>query len=1109
VRVRELERTIKDPESQLKRREKSEMGKEIEKLKESPFFQHFGQKDFDHMIQSVDGWNKKKILQVEDKAMDEDRALRTRIEEEEKQLATGEIIRPEDKVGVDEINPRSRLASMLQKTESLEALRRRRQENLGLALGSLETVAALNVALRESSAKGQLRAAGISKIPEEGEVGEKLKYVTSPNISERNDVRIDVPGPVEHEDPDQRDLLRHTAKLAAYDYARNQLGLSDNEIHEVDGTAMAVPRGKLAVIGVDKNGAHVRVKLGGPVTQAEIEAQASGKKTRARGLLDKIPRMSSQQSVEDRNVDIKNNQTLPTRADHPPLIRETMRSNPDLPMEMKLAQYNAYRFMKEPKLLDESGKPIRGSEGGLNTMVTGGGKTLASLASIAGNHQAHKHMNYVVSVPPGMVQQWVNEANEMTNFHTVGLLKKEEGKTKREASKNEFTEGFEAALVAQSGEKHPTPIVVGVPNGPETAKGYGIKGWGKEQQHEFFKKIHDLISKNGSVARRNIVFVMQHDVDSNIHSRLTKTQLGWGSKYAQEYLGGKKAKEGDVIDHFSRLGVRGRIVDEPQKLLSSGETSNRSAAGQRIFSSKHPMEYRMLLTATPARRQLSEAYDAVKWVAKTPVMSGDEFARDDKGKVQYHVVPGLPGSGDAFMSKMGGLGRGTFTHDHIMQKQAQQMFANWNIGDEQRERHYRQTTHNHEVTRTDAQRMRQIEIEKDSKGIIQKEREGEAKKLKMSVPDLMKKQKIIDANAVQRGLQYSKAEHRQNITGAGVVREDRGIARRTKGAAQLPRTDVKNWRHNSKINALIDQVKKLVDANPEHKIVVVADNPDQVAAIKTALEETVYKPTVAPEDAEKKGGFKKKISYVSTLGKIMRGETQQEAETPKPEEMEQRKADFREGKLKALIIDADSAAGHNLQTANSMHMMSYLGDAATLMQAQGRADRPGRPVRQDREVTKEILGVVKHEGTPSLLARKAIWDAMNEAHEENPDKFPQNLDVKKLSDGEVGRLLADYRKYNSNKWQALALKIGVFTESPLEVHAYHMMDAPQELQEYDLIRRGMKNNEVTTPALMTEPHGKELVRHTPTGKEIERVKIKSLYLRHDLMKGNPSLIVRN
>jgi len=1132
ARIHDLEKKIKDPE--ITRREQKEMMNEINKLKESPFSQHWGRKDFDRMNRSVDTWNRNKILQVEDRAMEEDSILRSRIEQEEKQITTGEIIRPEDKIGVPDINPRSRLASMLQKTESLESLRRRRQVNLGMALGSLETVATLNVALREAIAKAQWKAVGVSKIPEEGEIGEEFKFVSSPTVSERNDIRIDIPGPVDDPDPDKRDLLRNATKISAYDYVKNQLGLSDSEIHEVEGTAMAVPRGKLAVVGVDKNGAHVRVKLGGPSTQEEVEAETTGRRRRARGLMDKIPRVAAQQASEDRYADIKYNKTLPTREDHPPLLRETLRtprkqldgSMETLPMEMRLAQFNAFNFMKQPKLFDDKGKPVRGSKGGLNTMTTGAGKTMAAFASIADNHNEREHMNYVISIPGGMTQQWVNEANEMTDFHTVGLFKKEAGEeeAKQKAKTNEFTQSLEVALEAQKSEKHPTPIVIGVPNGSEMAKGYGIKGWGKEQQHEFFKKMHDMISKTGAVEGRNIVFVMEHEVDSNIHSVLTKTHLGWGHKYAPEYLGKPKAEVGDIVDHLSRLGVRGRIVDEPQKLLSTGETSNKSNAGKRIF--KNPMEYRQLLTATPARRALVEAYDAIRWVARTPVFEGNDYARGKpkvsktgkttKGSVVYHDVPGLPKNRDVFMSVMGGLGRGTFTHDHIMKKQAQQQFANWNIGDEQRERHYKQTTHDHKVARTDSQVARQIEIEKDAKGVVERELAAEAKKLGISVDKLRDKQRLIAGGAMARALGYSKEEHRQNIDGTGVVREGKEVTRRSKdevgGVRRLPRTDPSKWQHNAKINAMIEQVKKHVDADPEHKIVVVADSPDQVAAIKAALEDVVYKPTMGidPVTGKKTG---RKVSVVSTLGATTTGKTKQERKGTSSQEIDQRKADFLSGKIRALIIDKDNIAGHNLQTANSIHMMSYLkGDASDLMQAQGRSDRPERPVRSDKEVSKEIIGAVRSEGESSKKVRVAIFKALNEAHADNPDRFPENLDVKKLPDKEIRDILSAFRKYNKNKWQRLALGIGIFTEAPLEVHNYHLTDSPQELQEYDLVRQGNTTNEVTTPAMMTEPFGREKVEHAPTGEEQSRIKMKSLYLRSDLVKAidsDPLLIVRN
>ena len=1157
-KIAEIERRQK--EEKLSVRERMELGKEVKRLRNSPFAKHFGNEEFRNLINSVEknnaGWwevdpsgqqihHPSSLLSTEEKAMEADRKIATQIELIEAQTKTGEMLSSEDKLGMEgEINPRSKLGRMVQKAEVLESLRQRRQENLGLALGSLETSATLAVALHEAHLKTSAARAGLTRVPEETRtahqlnteindlksqiIDPKLSYneqkalgrrvrdlesrlgtiVSSPTIPTHDDVRIDIPGPVSHPDPDQQLLLRQTQTIAARDYARNQLGLDESEIHEAEGSAVAIPRGKLAAIGIDKNGAHVRLRIGGPLTPEDVEREASEasggkkKKRKARGIMDKLPRMEAHQVSQDLYSEIKKNRELPTEKDHPKLMRSVRRSDPDMPLRMRLSQFNSFNFMRKPKMFDENGKPIRGSKGGLNTMVTGGGKTLAAFLNIADNVQRGEHMNYVLSVPNDKVQDWVREAWDKTEFHTVGKLEervnKDTGKKEKIPPKRDaLTRELETALKEQGGGKNPTPIVIAVPDGISMAHGYGIKGWGKEQQHEFFKKIRDLIRDNGGIEKRNIIFVTNHNTDGNIHAELTKTQVklrtGWGHQYAQGgfMAGGPRdqAKEGDRIDHLSQLGVRGRIVDEPQVLLSTGETSNRGAEGKRILSSSHPMEYRQLLTATPARRQLVEAYDAVKWVASTPQMDekGNYLRHIKKdgssGAHLYHKIDGLPTRGD-FMSQMGGLGRGTFTHEHLLEEEARNMIANWNIGDEQRERHFAQHVFDHSAPRSETQKQRQIEIEHNARNIVRRELEKEAIDQKKPVDKLGK---IEEANAKARALQYIEAEHRQNIHGPGVVRGEGGeVVRRTTkeaGVTQLPRVNVADWKHNSKINSMIHQLKQSVEEAQKkgktHQTVIVVDGPDQAAAAREALR-TVYPPLdiIDPKTGRKDPLHKK--AQIGWLGAMLSG---QGSKRPSPTEIDIAKKKFEEGDLQALIIDKKTIQGHDLQMADSLHMLTHLDDAGTLKQAHGRVDRSPRKVRDESEINKDLLHIIRSDprGKPSALVRRSIRDAFNDAHKKHPDIFPEGQDVGTLPNGEIKKLLNAYRQYDHNEWQDLMLHSGVFTETPMDLHNYTTSDSPHDQKLEEDIARGLGTQRVTSPELMKPPTTQQAVKHEPSG----------------------------
>jgi uncharacterized membrane protein (UPF0127 family) len=61
------------------------------------------------------------------------------------------------------------------------------------------------------------------------------------------------------------------------------------------------------------------------------------------------------------------------------------------------------------------------------------------------------------------------------------------------------------------------------------------------------------------------------------------------------------------------LGMKfdGLVIDEPQELQSRGKSGSIGAVGKRIM--KLPVQHRIGLTATPARRNPLEAYDLIKW----------------------------------------------------------------------------------------------------------------------------------------------------------------------------------------------------------------------------------------------------------------------------------------------------------------------------------------------------------------------------------------------------------------------------------------------------------------------------------------------------------------
>ncbi len=61
------------------------------------------------------------------------------------------------------------------------------------------------------------------------------------------------------------------------------------------------------------------------------------------------------------------------------------------------------------------------------------------------------------------------------------------------------------------------------------------------------------------------------------------------------------------------MHFNGITIDEPQELQARGQSGNVGALGRRLM--KVPFDHRIGLTATPARRLPTEAYDLIKWAS--------------------------------------------------------------------------------------------------------------------------------------------------------------------------------------------------------------------------------------------------------------------------------------------------------------------------------------------------------------------------------------------------------------------------------------------------------------------------------------------------------------
>ena len=70
-----------------------------------------------------------------------------------------------------------------------------------------------------------------------------------------------------------------------------------------------------------------------------------------------------------------------------------------------------------------------------------------------------------------------------------------------------------------------------------------------------------------------------------------------------------------IQTNYELKSFDGAIVDEPHELQARGQSGNIGAMGKKMMNL--PFKHRIGLTATPARRKPSEAYDIIKWSSGT------------------------------------------------------------------------------------------------------------------------------------------------------------------------------------------------------------------------------------------------------------------------------------------------------------------------------------------------------------------------------------------------------------------------------------------------------------------------------------------------------------
>lgn len=343
--------------------------------------------------------------------------------------------------------------------------------------------------------------------------------------------------------------------------------------------------------------------------------------------------------------------------------------------------------------------------------------------------------------------------------------------------------------------------------------------------------------------------------------------------------------------------LHGLALDEPQEMMGAAKTAKLTggaqalmkvgqrretvptkAGGERVVATPDPKFHRIALTATPAKREPVQAYDLVNW-----------------------TNPGALGPRTRFRRAFEGFSQGTNAADNALARMVYKEIGPYVSGDEEVTHPFDLKVAEHQVQRTPAQRARQKAIETTAASEMKRlsdERVATLKKNpvnKARTPQQLRR----DANAWAR--ERVADQHRHNLD-AGEVLTDAEGRERLADPAQA-------GRENAKIQAFLHQVDQYPRSD---KHVVFVNGPHQRAAVTQALRDKGYSQNAIKNMTREAGG-----------------------------QSEARKLAWKQGgaDVPFLLIDRQSASGHNLQEGDHLHVLGAPDDAAQLLQAQGRVAR--------------------------------------------------------------------------------------------------------------------------------------------------------------------------
>ena len=271
---------------------------------------------------------------------------------------------------------------------------------------------------------------------------------------------------------------------------------------------------------------------------------------------------------------------------------------------------------------------------------------------------------------------------------------------------------------------------------------------------------------------KGTLFITGHRELSRSHEMLNQIQTN--------------AELGEEIGKFG-----GICIDEPQELQARGQSGNMGALGRRL--TKLPIDHRVGLTATPAKRSPLEVYDLIKW------SSG---AKDIGAKT-------------TFQRTFSGFGSGTNAQDTAIRKVFYETISPYISGDRITQPDFKVNSDIIDVNRTDSQVENQISIEAKREETVSNRQK-----------ELIAEAQGNPNHRLRRGANWE----------ATLSRRAKGEARKEVELQHQENMDGGDWQNNGRLVALREQLGGASDK----KHVVYIDSKTQRNSLTAMLKDMGY-----------------------------------------------------------------------------------------------------------------------------------------------------------------------------------------------------------------------------------------------------------------------------